>query len=302
MKSGRLAVIGLPGTGKSTYIGALWHMVEEPSVQTVREAELPSDPRHVQQLAEQVRALQGLERTKHDDDDAYEAFVEFLGDGVAELHIPDRSGEQMQALVERRHWPQLLADELEQAAALLLFVHPDELSLPLGLHLASTASEGAQPADGPPAALGSAASASADEEGARAEDRAEAATSERAQYENKHACTAAQLVDGLENLLEAMEDSWPVKIAVVISAFDRVQDRTPREWLIQRLPALEAFLEHNPDRVGWTVFGVSAQGGRRQDAEQVLSRGDLHERAWARSADGKEVPLSEPIRWALGWR
>lgn len=267
MSERRVMLLGLPETGKSTFIGTLWHFVEEPSIEYVREASLPGERKHAQELAEHVRELIEITRTLHDADGRFEVPVEFPGSGTVTLVIPDHSGEQLETLVQRRVWPDLLREELARASAVILFVHPRGIKPPLELHLL--------PGDAP--------------------------GGDTLEYKNPEACTAAQLIDGLEEVLEAMRDRWPVRVAVVISAFDLAGADTPEQWLDLRVPAIASMLRHDPERVQSAVFGVCAQGGAREDAESVLKKGDLHERAWAQSADGTPVPFSEPVRWALGW-
>lgn len=295
--SSRLALIGLPGTGKTTYMGALWHMAEEPSVHEIVETALPISPRHIHEITEKVRAVDEIERTKHDDDGFYEGTVEFPGYGAVTLRVHDRSGEQLQALVERRQWPELLAGEIAEANALMLFVCDDELVLPLSLRLAEGLAEDdpAKPAED--ALMNTDGETDRREiEELGPEDQPVAIKA----YAHHYASTAAQLIDGLENLLEEMGDRWPVRIAVVVSKFDRISNRSPREWLHQRLPAVEAFLDNNSGRVVWNLFGVCALGGDPKNRDELL-QSDLHERVWARDAQGGDVPLSEPVRWALGW-
>lgn len=287
-------MLGLPGTGKTTYMGALWHMAEEPSVMDIRETSLPVNPRHIQKIAGKVRAIEEIQRTNHDDDGYYQGTIEFPDHGAVALRMHDRSGEQLQALVERRHWPELLAGEVAEANALLLFLSDDQLILPLSLRLAEGLSEG-DPAKPAADALNRPVGVSNASDSATQDDQASPAG-----YAHHYASTAAQLIDAMENILEKMDDRWPVRVAVVIAKFDRVQGRTPREWLRERVPALEAFLDNNPSRVAWETFGVCALGGAPEDRAELLED-DLHERAWARNANGDSVPLSEPVRWALGW-
>lgn len=267
MTDQRIAMLGLPKTGKSTFLGTLWHFVEEPSVEDIKEADIEGSRKHLQELASHARALTEITRTYHDDDEHFEVDVEFAGSGTVKLVIPDRSGEQFQGLIERRQWPELLRDELAVATGLILFVNPDEHNPPLELYVAAGAGP---PPDGP------------------------------AEYTNHGACTSAQLIDGLENVIEAMSNRWPLRVAVVISAFDRVEDATPQEWIEKRLPVIASLLETDSARIEGAAFGVSALGGRREDAESVQQLGELHERAWTRSADGTAVRFSEPVRWALG--
>ncbi len=257
-------MLGLPRTGKSSYLGTLWHFAEEPAVVEINEIDIEGDRKHVQVLSEHMRALTEIERTNFAEDEGFDVDVEFADAGKVKLVIPDHSGEQLQSLVERRSWPQLLGDELDAATGVMLFVNPDEHHAPIDLHVA--------PGGGTPE-----------------------------EFKNKDACTAAQLVDGLENVIEAMKDRWPLRLSLVISAFDRVVELSPDEWIDKRIPAVGSMLSSDPARVRAAVFGVSAQGGRREDLDAVLAAGALHERAWARGGDGGSVRFSDPVRWALGW-
>lgn len=280
-----LVMLGLPRTGKSAYLGTFWHMVEEPDIAAVEVAELPQDLQHVRALADAMRGLEVLARTRSEEHEELNLSVVFAGEHDAVLRIPDLSGELLQAIIEQRTMPEELAQELGQAAGLLVFLHPMRISLPTGLSVAGAPDD-------------------EDREEESVEltndtDEGDAATNTD-RFSNAKACTAAQLIDCLENALELMAEDWPVRVALVVSAFDLTHGRSPDQWLVDRVPALKSFLDTNADRVEWTVFGVSAQGGRRGHSADLLPK-DLHERAFARNAQGEEVEFSDPVRWALGW-
>jgi hypothetical protein len=292
MSTKRLALLGLPGTGKSAYLGTLQHMVEEPSVEEVAEADLPENPRHVQELADANRAMESLPRTRSDADESYRALVEFVGRGTVSLDLHDRSGEQLQALVELRTWPNLLREEIRLADGLLLFVSPDTVQAPLS-HKVTAAWESQLPDP----ELAEAGGTSTE----RVENEVVASEGDDVTYSNHMACTAAKVVDGLENILDAMAPRWPVRVAVVVSKFDLTDETSPDEWLRARLPALTNMLDASSGRLQWTSFGVSALGGSVQEAESVLGQGDLHERATAVDAGACSVSFAAPVSWALGW-
>ncbi|MEN0012840.1 MAG: hypothetical protein AAGC46_05720 [Solirubrobacteraceae bacterium] len=295
----RVALLGLPGTGKSTFIGALWTLIDDFQYPHVVELDVRGDRSYVQSLAEKVVSAVEITRTPTASAGVLEVDVEFTGDGPATLSIADRSGEQLRELVEDRHWLPLLSDEIDSIDSILLFVNPSTLESPIPIRAMSEIglNGGVRPET-------STSPAEVNERAASDEIEGQVSASEDPRiFRNRKACTAARLVDGLENLLDAKSDDQPVSVAVVVSAFDLVEQRTPLDWLSDRLPALRAFLDCNPDRVSWTVFGVSAQGGKLPDAkDELLDRGDVVDRCYAQRANGDSTPLSEPVRWAVGWR
>src|SRR5262249_52142965 len=147
-------------------------------------------------------------------------------------------------LVEKRVWRKSLADVLQRAEAVLLFVHPDKIALPVPANFADDAEEdGNEP--------------------------------QELEFPAGDACTAAKLTELLENVVELRSDAWPIRIAVVVSAWDRVDSGlTPAGWLEERLPGVAGLLECNSAQVAAAVFGVSAVGGRLPtDKDALLAKG-----------------------------
>ena len=106
----------------------------------------------------------------------------------------------------------------------------------------------------------------------------------------------------LENVAEVCRSHWPIRLAVVVSAWDAVDGataETPYMWLQTRLPGLLSTIECNPQIGELGVFGVSAQGGPLSERDDLLARGEIYDRAFARGAEGEPVSLAEPVRWAI---
>ena len=64
----RLAFLGLPRTGKSTFLGALWALVQSPAETSVSETNFSGDRSYVQKLADQVARGEEIDRTDVDAD------------------------------------------------------------------------------------------------------------------------------------------------------------------------------------------------------------------------------------------
>jgi hypothetical protein len=267
-----VAMLGLPRTGKSTYLGALWRLVQDPEVSEIREIDVTGDRSRINLLADNVSNGLEIERTEVDTEEGFEVEVSFVGDHSVRLAIPDLSGEATRELVEEHVWRKSLANTLERANAIMLFLHPDKIDLPVPANFTGAASDddGREPTE--------------------------------VEFHVKEACTAAKLIELLENVIDLRSDLWPIRVAVIVSAWDRVDgDPRPSDWLAERLPGVAGMLTCNREEVETAVFGVSAQGGRLpNEREALLAKGGVRERVFARSPAGDEVGLWEPLRWALG--
>jgi len=268
----RLAFIGMPQTGKSTFLGALWALVQSPLEQEVSEASFSGDRSYIQRLAEQVARGQEIDRTGVDTNEAMAVELTFESVGSADVLIPDTSGESLRVLVERHIWHPRLRGACEDATAIALFVHPARVRAPQPVSLLAAVGGGDDDPDGQPVPFDV----------------------------HDHGCTAAELIDVFENVAELCRERWPIRFAVIVSAWDRVDgDPTPYEWLQTRLPGVLATIESNPDIATLEVFGVSAQGGALDAREELLARGEICDRVYARDRAGRPVSLVAPVRWAI---
>lgn len=286
---GRVALVGLPRTGKSTYLGALWQLIQDPHDDSIAEVDVTGDRSYLQLLGERVAQLQEIDRTDVASDEGLRLVVRFRDKGDVELDVPDLSGETLRLLVEERVWHDLVRDAVESADAILLFVHPDRLRLPIRTNFTD-------------AALADLVKTSRD--GAETVDASNAGLPEGPlHFAPRYACTAAKLVDAIENIVAGADSRRPIRIGIVLSAWDEIDSApTPREWLGQELPAVARMCSANAELVELGVFGVSALGGRiPKEKERLLKLGGVFERAYARDADGRAVPLCRPLEWALSW-
>jgi Double-GTPase 1 len=271
----RLALIGMPRTGKSTYLGALWALIQSPLEGSVSEASFSGDRSYIQRLTEQVARGEELDRTGVDANEWMGVELEFDALGTADVMIPDTSGESLRFLVEGRMWHPRLWAACEQATAVAIFVHPERMRAPQPISLLAAAGINTD-------------AISAESEQVTAFDV------------HDHASTAAELIDVFENLAELCRERWPIRVAVIVSAWDTVYGNpTPYEWLRTRLPGLLATIESNPDIAELEVFGVSAQGGSLDARQELLEKGEICDRVFASGRDGQPVSLVAPVRWAI---
>ena len=286
-----VAFLGLPRTGKSTYLGALWQLVQDSDEPGIVERDVTGDRSYLQELGERVAVGAEIGRTEVASGEGMQLTLGFE-QGDVRVEIPDLGGETLRLLVEDRVWHPRLKNTIAAADAMLLFLHPEEHCLPTAIGIADEVLKGLESTQG-----------AGDTELADRPDGGSRNAREVPEFENAAACTVAQCLDALENILWYRRSRWPIRLVIVISAWDTVDGSlTPAEWLRDRAPALDSFANANTDMVEWSLYGVSAQGGRLpDDRDELLARGSVRERAYARSARGDAVSLAEPLRWVL-WK
>lgn len=275
-----LAFVGLPGTGKTTYLGALWQVIQDAREPSVVELDFTGDRAYLQEIGGLVASGEEVRRTDVGSTEGMALGLRFHDDLECHLSVPDLSGETVRMLVEERVWDPNLHSAVLNADALILFVHPDTVRSPMRRNSVSEM---------------------ANELGVS--EMGEAASPEPVQpFEHRLACTGAALTDVLENMVELQLERRRLRLAIVASAWDRAEGggETPKEWLQDRLPAIAAWCTTNSWRVRSQVFGVSAIGGQLpDDRDSLLAKGAVSQRAYAHTGDGAPVSITGPLQWAL---
>ncbi|HEX8321234.1 TRAFAC clade GTPase domain-containing protein [Longimicrobium sp.] len=278
----RFLMLGLPGSGKTTFLAAFWHVVADAEGGRLSAAALPADRRYLNAI--RTRWEQGLpaERTLFTADHTASMRVrDQVSGGEADLLFPDLSGEHFERQWTERHCLNSYLDMVRESAGALLFLHPDRVIPPLRLEevFALAKSLGA-PVSAPDARV------------------------KPIPFTPSSAATSAQLVDVLQVLADhAPKVSFP--LGIVISAWDKVRGihapPAPSEWLSRELPLLEQYLRSNDDRFYIRVFGVSAQGWDYPGDDQLLRSTPNPSDRITVVADNEEPhrDITSPVSWLL---
>jgi len=276
-------MLGLPETGKTTFLAALWHVVEAADVHgALRCSALHENHKHLNRIRDAWVECRPMERTLV----AAEQVVTMRlvspdGTGEIELVVPDMSGESFRSYLEDRQWPTTFDEFVIGATGVLLFVHPAHVRDPMRIDHADDlysvlANGNAAPSEGvePAGVL----------------------------WKRDFVPTQVQLVDLLQIVLERAADTLPVKLAVNISAWDTVRDvdQSPDLWLEQRLPLLNQYLRANPEQMDVRVYGLSAQGGDLvRDIDRLAALDVPSERIVVCVGGIDTHDVTAPIRWLM---
>ncbi len=279
----RIALLGGPDTGKSSYLVALFGALENRSADPLELVALKDE---VGFLNRGLEALTRQERVKRTDMDSrsHVAIAVRCPSGDVDLEIPDRSGELVKRMGDDRVWDEELLSSVDELEGALLFLHvlrfdpgrsAEELERLLNTDgdRAESASEGASSRDDDPIP-----------------------------WAPNLMPADVRAVDLLQAILEKRSTALP--LAVVISAWDRVQPPNvkPRTWLQHRAPLFDQFLESNQGRLRHALYGVSAQGFDFRVDDAAAERGrpmDPWQRMRVLDSDGNLVSFGAPILWLI---
>lgn len=242
--------IGLPFSGKSSFIGAFWHTLKannENSNYTIQTQ--PSDREYLNQLETNFLNCTPPERTKVGFEQQINlTMIDRSTNQAINFIFPDLSGETYEGQFEYRKLGNEYLAQLKETNSLILFINPDKLRIPnLITDANSILSE-----------LG------LDGSENNLETENKTLPIEEIKWTPRMAQTQVILVDLLQMISPYLQKSC--KLGIVISAWDVIKQDTqpiiPADWLKNKLPLLHQFLQSNTKEFTTQFFGVSAQGGK----------------------------------------
>lgn len=277
MTSQQHSIIGLPGSGKTTFLAALWHLIDAGEVSSKFILDkLVGDHSHLNAIVAAWRRCEEMKRTSMAAEAKVSIHVKEVATGnKAILHFPDLSGESFELQLSSRSCSLEYVEGFEGGGGVLLFVTADRPSD--GMSIVDTA----------PLIPGEA-----------VPEKSEA-----------HRDWSHQMVSAQVNLVELLQflQTKPFqrvmrRVAVVVSAWDAVQNPglEPAQWMERELPFLHQFLISNPECFHFQVYGVSAQGGdvkterRNELIEQTPST-----RIQCVGPNTDPHDLTSPIAWLM---
>jgi GTPase SAR1 family protein len=245
MEDKRILMAGLPSSGKTTYLGALVHILDSEEVDTALKYNgTPKNRMYLTQLVERWLEFKKMERNLVGSDECIELNL-INDDEKIVLTIPDLSGETWRTLWSSRHCDESVANLIEDANNLMFFIHCDKVFKPISVMemkkhqnaLGETSEQGTQ---------------------------SEACEKESEEWSpEKHCPTQVMAVDILQIIASKIKNGKQINLAIILSAWDTTLDLacTPREFTKESLPLLHQYLESSFDYPNFEIYGVSAQGG-----------------------------------------
>lgn len=296
MTARQLMVVGMPSSGKSTFIAALRHvLLSDETASMLSMTRLAQDEKHLNLLQGRWLASQTFERTRQ----ATEAWVRFhiqdRGSGVeAELLMPDLRGEVFERPAAAGECARDVYEAMTSSSGLLLFTSANRADD------ANLISDVGDLVDGDAGEAGQQDDADAhDGHGA-----GEPVGRRRPSFQADLMPEEAKIVELLQVVNRRPQRPRRRRLGVVVSAWDAVVEggdpRSPDHWLLQERPMLSQFLTHNSEFWDVRVYGVSAQGGqlpRDEDRLQAIEKAS--ERIMMVGADAEPHDPTAPLAWLM---
>ena len=230
---GTVVMAGMPQTGKSTFLGALYHVLETGTDQPVSLDVLPKSRQHLEGLRERWLRVEKEGRTLRDITSMNELCLRFRVSGSSLLlRWPDLSGEYFDDMVRKRIMEKDVASILEYATAILIFVHPDTVTPQPRIHeierLANAVASGTEDKDEGPQDL-------------------QPVQLQQKEWDAMMVPGQVLVVDLVQLLLTNLIGSSIRKLSVIVSAWDVVSAHfaSPKAYVESQLPLLEQFLNAN---------------------------------------------------------
>ena len=280
-----IVIIGLPASGKTTFLAALWHLVTMRDVDTVLEfGDLRvGDAAHLNVISRRWREAKVQDRTALAGNHMVSMNLVDASEQLVRVTFPDLAGEAYLPMWEERDCDPDIA-EIIRTGEVVLFVHADAIRAPQWVleEVSLSRAMGLPVPD-----------------------------DEAMEWHPRLAPTQVQLVDLLQLLRRPPLDIGPRRLVVMLSAWDKARGEglTPEAYLSAKLPLLAQYLRRGADGWTWRVYGVSAQGGEYDPIEERAAR--VPEAEQLRNLDrpstriqlvGEGIQthdLTEPLAWLM---
>ncbi|MFN3249390.1 TRAFAC clade GTPase domain-containing protein [Roseibium album] len=280
-----VSIIGLPESGKTTLLAAIWHMVREPGSITALKFNGLSQGNyeHLNALAKRWRAGKKQQRTQTDGLKVVSMNLRNSTGDSLEVSFPDMPGEDFSRMWEKRELDQSMCGMLS-ADAIVLLINGDTIKFPAWIVEQMEVAKGAGI---PP-------------------EQAEVV-----EWSAELAPTQVKVVELLQFLMSGTLSIGPRRLALLISAWDQVEGDglDPAEVLEVKLPLLNQYLRSARDPWTWRIWGLSAQGGEYEDQDKgeqlevTAALRDLDRPSdRIKVIDGKNVSsdITQPLNWLMG--
>ena len=237
-------VCGLPGSGKTTYLAALWHLLQSAEVET--KLALQSLAFGEYEYVNEIRRrwLRGRKQIRTVGT-AREIGLDLESrDGRAgRLVFLDHSGETFDQLWELRSCSQTVAEQVRSRSGVALFIRSEGIKTPVALSDMLQIEREMREA--------------VPERGA---GQAKEVQPER-EWSAADSPDQVKVVDLLQVLAEELQTVPQERLAIIVSAWDRLAEYSSAEdFISRRLPLLSQYLQAGNHPFEYRFYGVSAQG------------------------------------------
>jgi hypothetical protein len=240
--------LGLPESGKSTFIAALWYVLSAIDNKfDLKVNKMGDDMEYLNDIKTKWLKCEKLLRTGSTIVKNIVMSLKYNDNMIIDIDIPDINGELFDNLIETRKCDEEFTSLAKQSNGLLLFINPN-VNYPFRIDEISDV-------------LGS-------------EHTNEESSEESEKFEIKNIPTQVKIIELLQ-FIEEIKNYEKTRLIVLISAWDLIMTEsinlTPSEFIKKKLPMLYQFLNSHSNIFDYKIIGLSAQGGDYASSESVTN-------------------------------
>ncbi|WP_061218561.1 TRAFAC clade GTPase domain-containing protein [Leptospira weilii] len=228
-------IIGLPNSGKTTFLAALWHLVAAGEVESKLKLDrLVGDHKYLNEVVEHWRRCQKVPRTSQqaENEILIHLYQEKRNRNIT-LGFSDLSGEAFDSQISKRKLKNSYIEKFNKEGGILYFITADKVE------------DGISSLDFPENLI----------EEKDSKNETIAWSSEFLPRDVRH-------VELLQFLFRSPFIRKRRRLAILISAWDIINSSIePIKWLEREYPLFFQFINTNQDSFEFQIFGISAQGG-----------------------------------------
>lgn len=252
-------VMGLPESGKTTFLAALWHLIEAEDTDCSLALDgYSGNLTYLNKIAEAWRTFQNVPRTPYGEEVNVSIGLRNQETGErGTAFFPDVAGEVFDRQVIDRRCRSEFVDVVSADDGVLFFItantHEDFLSLAeLNARLGIAAGVAPRNADG----------AFTVQNNSDTENSGATPAVHGRPWRREDLPRQVKIVQILSDLQRSPFAQRRRRIAIMISAWDlaRGMNMTPRDWLASHMPLVDQYLRTNNIAFEHEIYGVSAQG------------------------------------------
>ncbi|WP_145541338.1 hypothetical protein [Yersinia alsatica] len=288
-------IMGLPASGKTTFLAALWHLVEADETECRLKLDgYQGDLQYLNLIAGAWRTFQAVPRTSQIGDTNVSIMLRDCKTNVSgTIFFPDLAGETFDRQVEERRCRPEFVEGFVEEDGILFFINADVKEDGLSIDEFNSRMPGTDELEI------TGAETIVDTDNIEAEDT----TALLREWEPKLLPAQVKIVQLLSDLVRPPFAPRSRRVAILVSAWDLTRNMsvTPRQWLAANMPLVEQFLRSNSVFFKHQVYGVSAQGVNLKDDSAVDKAAKLtpSRRIQIVGPEGEGHDLTEPLVWLM---
>jgi hypothetical protein len=279
-----IVLMGLPATGKTSFLAALWYLVQHSQIaSSLRLEKLEGDSKYLNQISKAWAAYEPVPHTRIDSETVVSMLLKDVRTNqTLKLSFPDLSGESFTLQWTMRQFTQGYDAFLRSASGGILFISPLRYLKPIRIDQANPLIE---------EILG----------GQQTQEPLQDRSAPLKPWNPERTPTQVQLVELLQFISGRDYFDPPFRLAVVISAWDKPSqlNTSPVEWLANEFPLFHQFLSSNQKAFNTAIYGLSAQGGDYSQRGALVDKTPSDRIEVVGIGISNPHDLTEPLQWLM---